>query len=1277
LLSCLLNQSDFVRINFILLFDFMITSFFRLDSISDSQSVSAHDAQGSIIAVQHHAAFADDAIERLSWLFEARQITETQLKGSFIGPRKEILTPWSTNASEIAQSIGVSGINRMEQFRVVLDGGLAAYDRMLETLYEGLNQSTLSVSVQPEQSFAVDDIAAYNSEAGLALSAAEVDYLVEQQKLIGRKLTDCEIYAFSQINSEHCRHKIFNGQFIIDGEEKGLSLFDLIRRTAKKSPQRLVSAYKDNVAFVRGPSIKQFAPASILSLEAGSYFSVREIDAVISLKAETHNFPTTVEPFYGASTGSGGEIRDRMAGGMGSIPLAGTAVYMTSYPRLRGSLAQDWEKHSKERDWKYQSPLDILIKASNGASDFGNKFGQPLICGSLLTFELNSPRGFYAYDRTIMLAGGVGYANAKYALKLAAQVGDRLLLMGGDNYRIGMAGGSVSSVASGELSEALELSAIQRANPEMQKRVYNALRALLEDEENPIRLIHDHGAGGHVNCFSELLEEQGGEVLIDKLPVGDPTLSFKEIICNESQERMGLIVAKEDVANVLRVAGRERAPCYDVGEVKGDQHLTFAAGEGDKPIDLPLETLFGSAPKTVLEDSLEQIEFSELEYSISDGAQLRSSLERVLSLEAVACKDWLTNKVDRSVTGLVAQQQCVGPLQLPLSNLGVMALDFTAQSGIATAIGHAPIPALIDAGAGSVLSVAESLTNIVWAPLADGLSSVALSANWMWPAKQPGENARLYQAVEKISEFAEALGIAIPTGKDSLSMTMNYSDGSSVRAPGTVVVTAVAQCADVRKCVTPDLKPLNGSLLLYLDLSNSRENHLGGSSFAQSLAQLGKRVPEVFSPEEFSKGFDFVQSLVKAGKLLAGHDVSSGGLISALCEMAFAGDIGFDCSIDGAQSAIIPKLFCEKPGVILQVLPDEFVEISSAAQKLGLNLQKLGSVSGKNISFHLADFSFLATVSELRRVWYKPSFLLDRKQTTESCAKERFETFAAHPLSFKFPEDFSSSLITLGLDLCRKGKTGIRAAIIREKGTNGDREMAHALFVAGFDVKDIAMSDIIDSRETLEDVNLIVFPGGFSNSDVLGAARGWAGVFKYNVQAKKVLSAYLERSNTLTLGVCNGCQLLVGLDLIYPEHAEKMQMHQNESAKFESNFLGVRVAEETNSVFLKALRGAQLGAWVAHAEGRFSLPKNHGEYDIALKYLSADYPANPNGADGNAAAISSANGRNLAIMPHIERSLFSWNWAYRGVDPEIANFEVSPWILAFTSAREWVEERVA
>ena len=639
----------------------------------------------------------------------------------------------------------------------------------------------------------------------------------------------------------------------------------------------------------------------------------------------------------------------------------------------------------------------------------------------------------------------------------------------------------------------------------------------------------------------------------------------------------------------------------------------------------------------------------------------------------MACKDWLTNKVDRCVTGLAAQQQCVGPLHLPLSNVGIMALDYTGKVGTATAIGHAPVAGLLDPALGSQLAVAESLTNLVWAPLAHGLPSVSLSANWMWPAKQPGEDARLYHAVKALSDFACELGIPVPTGKDSLSMTMKYSDGQSVRAPGTVIVSAMAETGQVDRCVTPDLKPEQGSLLFHLDFSGNRENCLGGSSFAQSLGQLGAEVPQALDPEYFKRAFALVQECARDGLILSGHDVSSGGLVCAAVEMAFAGNIGIDLRLDVSGSSCVERLFCEKPGVLVQVMPEKAEVLSERAKVAGVTCEKLGEVRGTQVRFHAAGLEFSTPVADLRRVWFKPSFLLDSKQTKTELAKERYERFDAHPLEYTFPKNFDGSRSSQGIDISCKQNNGITAAVVREKGTNGEREMALCLTAAGFDVKDVTTSDLMEGRETLEDVRFVVFPGGFSNSDVLGAGRGWAGVFKFNERARTALKNFYSREDTLSLGVCNGCQLMVALDVVNPEHEKKLQMQHNESGKFESTFVAVRI-EDSSSVMLKPLIGSQLGIWVAHGEGRFEFQEAVDAYTIPMKYVSNDYPANPNGSDLNAAAICSTDGRHLAMMPHLERSMFSWNWAYRGSGPE-SRFEISPWILAFKAAREWLQAK--
>ncbi len=1198
-------------------------------------------------------------MEKLEWLFGgASYVDAPNLQGVFVGPRKEMITPWSTNAVEITQNMGIEGIRRIEELIENFDKE-PSYDPMLQAVYRNPAQDIFKIDIEPEPVKYIDDIAAYNSAEGLALSDDEVEYLNDVSRRIGRKLTDSEVYGFAQVNSEHCRHKIFNGSFVIEGKEMPETLFSLIKKTSKTNVNDIVSAYKDNVAFLKGPVVEQFAPRR---QDNADFFELKDFNSLISLKAETHNFPTTVEPFNGAATGSGGEIRDRLAGGKGSLPLSGSAVYMTSYPRLEDD--RRWEKAMEERKWLYQTPLEILIKASNGASDFGNKFGQPLINGSLLTFEHSENSLRYGYDKVIMLAGGIGYAKASDAEKEVPRKGDRIVVMGGDNYRIGMGGGAVSSVATGEFNNEIELNAVQRSNPEMQKRVANAIRAMVESDENPIVSIHDHGAGGHLNSLSELVEATGGKIEMDKLPVGDPTLSAKEIIGNESQERMGLVISPDDLKVLEKVSARERAPLYDVGEISGDMHFSFERENGEKPIDLELGYLFGKPPRTVLTDVYVKREFKAADF---DESLIINYIKDLLRLEAVACKDWLTNKVDRSVTGKVALQQCAGAIQLPVNDLGVMALDYRGKAGIATSVGHAPVAALVDEKAGSRLSIVEALTNIVWAPLQKGLKSVSLSANWMWPAKNEGENARLYNAVKAVSDFAIELGINIPTGKDSLSMAQKYDDGI-VYSPGTVIISAAAEVSDIKNVITPVLKENLNSEIFYIDFSNG-DFALGGSSFSQLHNAIGGPVADAPDAAYTARAFQAVQELINDNLILAGHDISAGGLVTALLEMAFPTvNTGLDITLDKiGEKDFVRVLFSEKPAVLVQTANSR--ELMAVLDKHNVKYASVGSVNGE-AKLNITNFekSISLDISEMRDAWYRTSYLFDRRQTAGTLAEKRFENYKKQALSYRFPSHFTGKLKDAVPELAKRPV----AAIIREKGVNGDREMAWSLYQAGFAVKDVHMTDLINGREDLSAVNMIVFVGGFSNSDVLGSAKGWAGAFLYNPKAKEVLDKFYERDDTLSLGVCNGCQLMVELGLVNPDHELKPRMLHNDSQKFESAFLNVDI-QESNSVMLKTLQGSRLGIWVAHGEGKFDLPYDESAYDIPLKYAHAEYPGNPNGSEYNAAAICSSDGRHLAMMPHLERAIYSWQWADY---PQGRNDEVSPWIEAFVNARNWIENKL-
>ena len=1207
--------------------------------------------KNSITALQTKTKLEAAAIEKLVWLLDASLLNKESISGTFIGPRATMITPWSTNAVEITQNMGIQGIIRIEQFTPSQNHN--QFDPMLFEKYMGLSTTIFDVDIDPESVIEIKDINTYNKKEGLSLNLEEVNYLESLSIGLKRPLTDSEVFGFSQVNSEHCRHKIFNGTFIIDGEKKPDSLFKLIKKTSKAHPNTIISAYKDNVAFVKGVTIEQFAPSKP---DMPSSYSTKEVKSIISLKAETHNFPTTVEPFNGAATGSGGEIRDRLAGGQGSIPLAGTAVYMTPYSRVSNN--RTWENAFPERPWRYQTPLDILIKASNGASDFGNKFGQPLIAGSLLTFEHQEKEMQWGYDKVIMLAGGVGMGIANQALKEKPSTGDLIIILGGDNYRIGMGGAAVSSVNTGALDNSIELNAVQRSNPEMQKRVANTIRALVETGENPIVSIHDHGAGGHLNCLSELVEETGGTIYINQLPIGDPTLSSKEIIGNESQERMGLIINPKDQAFLQRIAARERAPMYIVGFVTEDHQFAFIDDKNDcKPIDLHLDALFGSSPKTIMKDKHQKINFELIAF---DEKLLFSYLKKVLSLEAVACKDWLTNKVDRCVSGRVAQQQTVGELQIPLSNCGVVALDYKGKKGIATAIGHAPIPGLIDPAKGSVLAIAESLTNIIWAPISGGLSSVSLSANWMWACNNPGEDARLYDAVEACSDFAIALGINIPTGKDSLSMKQEYKEGK-VTAPGTVIISAGAPCYDITKVVTPDLKGKGGDLF-YLDLSGEPFS-LGGSSFAQIQNKIGSETSTISDPDYFKRSFNLIQKFIGENKISAGHDISSGGIITTLLEMCFPTETaGMNLDLSSLKSTdIITLLFSENSGIILQSNHD----LKMLLGQHGITCNKIGSTTEDQkieLTYYTAKHEF--DVIALRDVWYSTSVELDANQTLRGLAQERFKNYKNQPLTYLFPEQFS------GLPKNKIKFKKIKAAVIREQGSNSEREMAYALQLAGFEVIDVHMTDLITGRETLEDIQFIAAVGGFSNSDVLGSAKGWAGSFLYNEKAKISLDNFFKREDTLSIGVCNGCQLFVTLGLLTPEHEEKPKMLHNESGKFECHFTAVNI-KKSSAVMLKGLEGSRLGIWAAHGEGKFHFPKEEAAYQIPATYHFDSYPANPNGSDYNAAMLSSQDGRHLVMMPHLERSTFPWNWGYY---PENHKDKVSPWLMAFENAYDWLDK---
>lgn len=1192
-----------------------------------------------------HEPLSEEDAKKLSWLFQSSTSAQRHMEGTFMGPHAYMVSPWSTNAVEIIHTMGIQGVTRVEWFRPYEK----TMDPMLMQKFEGLDQHIFDHDLSTPPMEPVTDVYAYNQTHGLGLSEEECAYLQSLNEKYKRPLTDTEVFGFSQINSEHCRHKIFKGTFIIDGKTKDKSLFDWICETTRQHPNEVISAYKDNVALLQGPTCIQFAPEKA---DAPSLYQSQSFDSALTLKAETHNFPTTVEPFNGAATGSGGEIRDRMAGGQGSIPLAGTAVYMTPYSRALKT--ETWG--APDRPWLYQTPLDILIKASNGASDYGNKFGQPLIAGSVLTFEHVENDQTLGYDKVIMLAGGVGYAKKAQAFKQNLDAQDRLIMMGGDNYRIGMGGAAVSSVDTGALGSQIERNAIQRSNPEMQKRVANVIRAMVEAPENPIKSIHDHGAGGHLNCFSEILEDVGGVVDVDALPVGDPTLSTKEILGNESQERMGLCIDKTHTPWMEKVATRERAPLFDVGYVTGDKMLTMASTQRhETALCMDADDLFGNPPRMVLEDATLASHYNEPK---TKDILIEQALENVLRLESVACKDWLTNKVDRCVTGRVAKQQTTGRFQLPLNNLGAMTLDYEQNHASVTSIGHSPLTGLIDPEAGSINSIAECLTNVVWAPLAKGLQSVSLSANWMWPCQTKGEDARLYKAVQACAQFALDLKINIPTGKDSLSMKQRYKQ-QTVTAPGTLIVSSLALCDDFNKIVEPNLDPKAGPMY-YLNFSQD-DFELGGSALYQTMNHIGSHAPTVKDAKAFSNAFSFVQTLIRTNMICAGHDVSSGGLITTLLEMCFANpDTGANIDLTAlSDKPLLHVLFSEQAGVVFQTRQDIQDEINAADVDC-ICIGKPVTKESLDITFH--DQRHALSIPKYRDTWLEMSRALDAHQTPKTLSQERYQNITKHALNFVYPKDFNGD---------RKPRPTLKdrplACVIREKGSNSEREMAHALYAVGFDVRDVHMTDLVEGRETLKDASFVAAVGGFSHSDVLGSARGWAGSFMFHEQAKQALWDFFQRPDTLSLGVCNGCQLFTHLALLYPEDPNHPYMAPNRSQKFECIFTSVDIPENT-SPMLARLGGSRLGIWSAHGEGRFVFEHEASRYNILGTYTFDAFPHNPNGSDANAAILASADGRHVVMMPHLERSLYAYNWGWYDKTREDQR---SPWMMVFEDALAW------
>ena len=1191
-------------------------------------------------------------------VFSVTELTEEDLKGlarlfgagswansivgSWLGPKPCRITPWSSNAVDIAHSVGIATVTRIEEFHGYRHSMFV--DKMLNHVYDGLGPQSFTDAAEIIPDCGVADINDFNNRYGLGLDDAELEILKCLSKREGRLLTSAEIYGIAQTSSDHCRHKTFRGNLCVEGKSTNRTLFSYIASTTEGAGgANIVSAFTDNSAVLDG------GETEALTVKNGLYTHVQKRQN-ITLKAETHNFPTTVEPFNGAATGVGGEIRDRLCTGRGSLPLAGVAVYMAS-PE---------QSHIRQRQWIYNSPRQLLVRASDGASDFNNKYGQPLICGSVLTAEGIDLKGrLRAFDKCVMLAGGVGLVDADRSHKDESANSAVLLLLGGANYRIGLGGGTVSSAgANGVAKRDIELQAVQRANPEMQRRVANIVRTLTENATPGLFSIHDLGAGGNFNALFEIAANFGcGHIRLDDLPLGED-MSAAEILGNESQERIAIAVSEDCAAEVERLCQIENVPCARVGTAGGGHGRFIVEHKGKRVVDISIDdTAF--KPRDINID----LSTSRVGPLPSPDIDIEEALEKVLGQEGVGCKDWLTNKADRSVTGLVATQQCVGAYQLPMADCGVVAIDYTGTSGIATALGMAPMAALSNPELSAQLSVLHALTNICGCNLTGGLQSVALSANWMWPANKPADHGELFKAVEALSDYVRQLGIAIPTGKDSLSMSQRYADGSEVAAPGTLIITAAAKVQDVRQTIGPVLKNRD-SYILYVPFGVN--TGVGGTALAQAYnLPAATTICTPFEAEIVKKNFEAVQELIKSQAAHAVHDVGRGGLIVTLLEMCFAEP---DCpGMDIDLSALgepVCALFGETPAAVIQTNDLSILSKAHGALVIG-KTSKPGSI---NIKVGVWQKSF--DLDKMRRSWFGISAKLDAMQTSDNCSAERVKNFCQQPVVWNFSDAYSEEL-NKPLDN-NNLVTKPLAAIIRTCGSNGHRELANALCEAGFVVRDIHINEICSGHATLTDVRLVAFSGGFANSDVLGAGAGWAAQIQSNPRAAHEFKEFYCRPDTVSIGVCNGCQLMVRMGIFDTDEC-KVSMKPNLSGKFESAFVSLDLApsEQAGPLFAN-IGGNTLGVWVAHAEGRFVFSGEPVRINghIAARYHYSEYPGNPNGSDCDAAALISADGRHLAIMPHPERCIYPWQCAH--YPEERIGDAYTPWIQLFSNARRWI-----
>jgi phosphoribosylformylglycinamidine synthase len=1279
--------------------------------------------------------FTPDEMETLKWLlaetFEPENFSDrsflnaesgpTDSKPIFeVGPRMNFTTAWSTNAVSVCRACGLHKITRIERSRRyelitleplnprILEPFLDfIHDRMTECPYTN-TLTTFETGMKPEPVFVLplieegpDVLKKINREMGLGFDEWDIDYYYNLfVRDIGRNPTNVECFDLSQSNSEHSRHWFFRGKLIIDDIEMPLNLIEIVKHPLDLNPNNSIIAFRDNSSSIRGYKVQTMIPENPLSpsrfRKAGRHYD-------IIFTAETHNFPSGVAPFPGAETGTGGRIRDVQATGRGGLVIAGTAAYCVGNLQIP-DYELPWEDKAFHYPNNLASPLEIEIQASNGASDYGNKFGEPVIQGFTRSFGMRLPNGErYEWIKPIMFTGGVGQMDAQHIEKAKPEKGMLVVKIGGPAYRIGIGGGAASSMIQGENIAELDFNAVQRGDAEMEQKMNRVLRSCIEKgDANPVVSIHDQGAGGNCNVVKEIIYPAGAKIDVRKIQLGDNSLSVLEIWGAEYQEQNALLLRPAGLALFRGMCEREKVPFAVIGEITGDGYIVlFDEADGGTPVNLDLEKILGDMPRKTF--ILDRIPIKNEPLKLPEAISIKDALERVLRLVAVGSKRFLTNKVDRSVTGLIARQQCAGPLQLTVSDVAVIAQSHFGLTGAAISIGEQPVKTLLDPAAMARMSVGEALTNIVWARIS-ALEDIKCSGNWMWAAKLPGEGAKLYDAAIALSDILVKLGIGIDGGKDSLSMAAQVSESSgkteTVKSPGTLVISAYATCPDITKVITPDIKEPGLSKLIYIDLGNGK-NRLGGSALAQVYNQLGNEPPDVEDPKSLRRAFNAVQELIAKDIILSGHDRSDGGLITTLLEMAFAGNCGIKIEVRSQKSEvrseeIMAMLFSEELGFIVEYLPENEKEIISVLDSLAVPHQIIGNtLSEKRIEIKLltSHFSLLTLLDEdmriLRDMWEETSYHLDRLQANpESVEEERKINFdrksPAFTLTF-IPEDTSE-------DLPEKGVKP-KIAIIREEGSNSDREMTSAFYQAGFETWDITMTDFLESSITLSDFRGIAFVGGFSYADVLDSAKGWAGVIRNNKKIWEEFQVFYNREDTFSLGVCNGCQLMALLGWVPWQginNVKQPRFIHNVSGRFESRFSTVKILRSP-SIMLKGMEDSVLGIWVAHGEGRAHFPDQAILEKIAkdnlapVRYVDDDnevtmkYPFNPNGSAHGIAALCSPDGRHLAIMPHPERTFLKWHWPWMPEDWKAgsngrSNLQASPWLKMFQNARTWCDK---